>query len=293
MTELKRLLGVTDLSAPARRAMARAALISKETASTLALLHVANLAPLQLLRQLAASPDDLEGRVLDAARQKLQELAAALQQHYGVAISAQVTNGALLDEIARNADAMAAGLLVCGSRGESIIRHTLLGSTATRLLSMSTCPVLVVKQAAHEPYRKLLVPVDFSPTSLRAISHAQAIAPGAAIVLLHAFDVPFEGLLRYANVDGDSISHYRSVAEQEATLKMRALSAQAGLSPHACTTVVLHGDARLRIIEQEQEQDCDLIVMGKHGKSVFEELLLGSVTKHVLAESESDVLVSR
>ena len=46
------------------------------------------------------------------------------------------------------------------------------------------------------------------------------------------------------------------------------------------------------IIEQEQECDCDLIVVGKHGESVLEELLLGSVTKHVLAESQCDVLVS-
>lgn len=42
---------------------------------------------------------------------------------------------------------------------------------------------------------------------------------------------------------------------------------------------------------QEQELDCDLIVMGKHGQGMLEELLLGSVTKHVLAESTGDVLV--
>ncbi len=32
--------------------------------------------------------------------------------------------------------------------------------------------------------------------------------------------------------------------------------------------------------------------MGKHGENFLEELLLGSVTKHVLAESQGDVLVS-
>ena len=35
----------------------------------------------------------------------------------------------------------------------------------------------------------------------------------------------------------------------------------------------------------------DLIVIGKHGLQVMEELLLGSVTKHVLAESQCDVMV--
>ena len=55
--------------------------------------------------------------------------------------------------------------------------------------------------------------------------------------------------------------------------------------------VVVHGDVSQRILEYEQELDCDLIVVGKHGAGVFEELLLGSTTKHLLAESQSDVLV--
>ena len=41
----------------------------------------------------------------------------------------------------------------------------------------------------------------------------------------------------------------------------------------------------------EQEVDADLIVVGKHGAHIAEELLLGSVTKHVLAESQCDVMV--
>lgn len=41
----------------------------------------------------------------------------------------------------------------------------------------------------------------------------------------------------------------------------------------------------------EQEEDCDLIVVGKHGEHLTERLLIGSVTQHVLAESQGDVLV--
>ncbi|MNF17923.1 putative universal stress protein [compost metagenome] len=56
--------------------------------------------------------------------------------------------------------------------------------------------------------------------------------------------------------------------------------------------LVVHGDAAWRIVEQELELDCDLIVVGKQGESALEELLVGSVTKHVLNESQCDVLVS-
>ena len=60
----------------------------------------------------------------------------------------------------------------------------------------------------------------------------------------------------------------------------------------AVQCIVVHGVPSLIIIEQEQELNCDLIVMGKHGHNPFEEFFIGSVTKRVLAHSQSDVLVS-
>ena len=45
------------------------------------------------------------------------------------------------------------------------------------------------------------------------------------------------------------------------------------------------------ILAKEEELSADLIVIGKHGRSMVEEWLLGSVTRHVLAGSKCDVLV--
>lgn len=293
MNSWHRILAATDLSAPARHAAERAALISKETSAALDLLHVANLAPLERLRQLmGASPSEMEQRVADAARLKLQDLASALKQRFDVAAATHVLTGSLLDALKNQAQARDAGLLVCGARGESVIRRLALGSTSSRLLSTTTRPVLVVKQQPHEPYRRILVPVDFSAASLQAIQDARRIAPAAGIVLLHVFDVPFEGQLRYASVDQDTISQYRVVARQDSIQKLNALRAQAGLAEANVSLAVAHGQAALRILEQEQEHDCDLIVMGKHGEHRIEELLLGSVTEQILSESQGDVLVS-
>jgi nucleotide-binding universal stress UspA family protein len=293
MNPLKRVLAATDLSKPARHAAERAAMVSRETDTLLDLLHVVDLTPWERLRQLmGALPAEMEQRILDAARQKLCDLGASLKQRYGVAAGIHVASGMLLRELAGMTDALAAGLLVCGATGESVVRPFVLGTTAQRVLSTTTCPVLMVRLHPHEPYRRLLVPVDFSPSSLRAIQHARSVAPRAHVVLLHAFDVPFEGLMRYASVAEDIVQQYRIAARQDALEKLRALRDEAGLSPDNTNLVVLFGDPTLRIIEQEQESDCDLIVMGKHGANVMEELLLGSVTKRVLVESQGDVLVS-
>ncbi len=290
MSTLQRILAATDFSESARHALERAAQISKEIAATLDLLHVANLDPLEKLRrQISEVPADLQQRLLDDAREKLQQQADGLQERHGVVSGVRVVTGPLLTRLVGEIESQDADLLVCGASGQSRIRHWLLGSTAERLLAGSVCPTLVVKQAAGAPYRKLLVPVDFSSSSLRAIRHARGIAPQAKIVLLHVFEVPFEGYFRHAGVDDEIIEHYRAQARQEAEGKLRALCEAAGLPP-VTRLVVLHGNPAVHITEKAH--DCDLIVIGKHGESVWEELLLGSVTRRVLSESRCDVLVS-
>jgi nucleotide-binding universal stress UspA family protein len=293
MRKLYRVLAATDLSAPARHAAERAALVARETGATLDLVHVASLAPLERLRRLvAAIPPELEERVVDAAQQEMRELAATLLDRHGVAAGVNVRSGSLLAELAMQSDDISADLVVLGARGANFMRHLLLGSTAERMVGRAVRPMLVVKQAARERYRTVLVPVDFSRSSLPALENARAVAPNAEIVLLHAFSAPFEGRLRHAGVDDDAIRRFRVAAREDALEKARALRDEAGLAPDESRLLVLHGHAASQIIEQEQVQYCDLIVMGKRGESAVEDFLLGSVTRHVLSESQCDVLVS-
>ena len=84
----------------------------------------------------------------------------------------------------------------------------------------------------------------------------------------------------------------RSFSAQAPRQTLSEVAAQTGLKPGQWEACVIEGDASQRIVEQEQERDCDLVVLGKHGQSATEDLLLGSVTKHVLAEGSADVLVS-
>lgn len=51
------------------------------------------------------------------------------------------------------------------------------------------------------------------------------------------------------------------------------------------------GEVARLILALEKELACDLIVLGRQGSGILEELLLGGVTKHVLEESAGDVLV--
>ena len=214
MSPLNHVLVATDLSTAARNAAERAAELSKAQQAALDLLYVANPAPFERLKQLVVPDDDLLKRELETASEKTHELANRLFQRYEIAPGVQVATGSVTTEITRVVQDKRSNLLVCGAKGQSLARRLLLGSTVQRMLSRMLCPMLVVKHPPRDAYRTLLVPVDFSPSSLRAIKLAQSVAPQAEITLLHVYEAPFEGSMRFAHIDQDTLTHYRNVIKR-------------------------------------------------------------------------------
>jgi len=118
------------------------------------------------------------------------------------------------------------------------------------------------------------------------------VAPHARLLLLNAYQVPFEGKLHYAGVDAATIDRYREHACAGATQRVHAMAAAGGLRLNDWELCIAEGNASQRIIEHEQAKDCGLVLLGKHGQSATEDLLPGSISKHVLAKGSTDVLVS-
>lgn len=293
MKQIREVVAASDLSAYARHAAARAAMLAADTGAHLTVAHIVNAGGLNTLRHLVdAGMGDVAERLLDEVRGEMRELVDDLGERHGAKVGLHLATGSVESELVSCADGLDADLLVLGARGASVVREWLLGSTTERVLRTTVRPMLVVKQMPHEPYQRVLVPVDFSARSVDALRLARAVAPKADLILLHAFEVPFEGKLRFAGVDADALSALRVTAKREAVDKMNALVAEAGLADAGVRRIVLHGDSAATILAQEQEQDCDLIVIGKRGLSVLESFLLGSVTKHILSQSAGDVLVA-
>ncbi|MGZ0019394.1 universal stress protein [Nitrosomonas sp. wSCUT-2] len=294
MKPLARILAATDLSAPARRAVARAFRLAASGGSELHILHALELDALDVsLREMFIGDSSaIKSALTDDAREHLARLTADPSIHQGLAALPRVVVGKPLTVIAAEADALDANLIVLGAHGESFLRNILLGTTAARLLRKSARhPVLVVKQVPHETYRSVLISVDFSPASLQAIRMARQLAPDADLVLFHAFELPYEGKLRFAGVDEQVIRQYVKTGCENCRKWLHDLAAAAGLAPMKYSVRIVRGDPAQQIVAMEQEVDADLIVVGKHGVHITEELLLGSVTNHVLTESQCDVLV--
>lgn len=292
MNSLHTLLAATDLSAPSRHATLRAAILAQESGAHLELLHVLESSALGAMQRLFGEHgESLRERLRTQARETLAQLAVDIGEPQGVSVGQHLIEGAVLESIITQADLMDASLLIMGAHGAGFMRHWLLGANTERLLRKTSRPILAVKQRPHEAYRSVLVPVDFSAWTPAAIHLAQAVAPQAKLILMHAYELPFEGQMRFAGVAEETIQHHRTTAHQQASTRLRQTLIDAHLPTENCRSVVVYGDAAPRILEHEEEVGADLIVLGKHGTGMVEELLLGSVTKHVLAQARCDVLV--
>lgn len=201
-------------------------------------------------------------------RTRLQQLAHELSATWHVAPRTMHAIGSVVDEIVFEASALPAKVVVLGARGAGGLRRLFLGTTSERLLRRTTRQtVLVVRQPPALAYRSVLVGIDFSPSSVRVLQAARHVAPLARLLLFHAIESALpQGLVQTG---------------------LRAEAA--GLAEHAWQACIVEGRASTCLLEHQAR--CHLVVLGKHGRTLTEDLLLGSVTQHVLAEGETDVLI--
>ncbi len=290
--QTRSLLVATDFSSSAQTAADHAAGLAREGGLPLTLLHVLNHDWLVAVRDwLSPEAPWAQGLWAEAAS-RLDAEARRLRDTTGVRVETRLIEGHPVRGIEQVAGELGPLCVVVGARGSTPVHQMLIGTTAERLLRKSAHPLLVVRQPAEAPYRRVLVPLDFSAWSAAALDLALTIAPQAHMVLMHTFAVPFEEKLRFAGVDPDTIDLYRQKAREQALGQLRAQVERAGLAPERYSLCLMEGDAARLVVAQAAERECDLVVIGKHGRNAAEELLLGSVTKHVLAEVACDVLVS-
>lgn len=131
----------------------------------------------------------------------------------------------------------------------------------------------------------VLCPVDFSDVSRRALDHAAAVARwyDAHLTLLHVHFVPKPALPGLGPESEALVSPMRAQLQQ---LLEAWVQEAKGLSAEC---LVAEGDVAGEILAQAQ-QSADLLVMGTHGRSGFDHLVLGSVVEKVLRKASCPVL---
>jgi nucleotide-binding universal stress UspA family protein len=129
---------------------------------------------------------------------------------------------------------------------------------------------------------KILYPTDFSSYSNQAYFHAIALAEnhGASLTILFV-QTPESAAPGASGDESFTRSYWRNQLEQ-----IRPTNPEI-----AVRHVLLNGDPAEEIVRYGRDAGMDLIVMGTHGRTGVERLVLGSVAEKVLRDASCSVLV--
>jgi nucleotide-binding universal stress UspA family protein len=148
------------------------------------------------------------------------------------------------------------------------------------------------------PFKKILVPTDFSASSARALVTANDLAMcfGAELVILHVIpEVPVA--VSPPMVDTGALvidlESYQEEMERDSRARLAQLVTELTSQSLTVRTRTGYGPALDRIMNVVREEQIDLIVISTHGISGFRHFFFGSVAEKVIKSSAVPVLVIR
>jgi nucleotide-binding universal stress UspA family protein len=307
MIEIRRILCPIDFSDYSRRALDHAVAIARSYKSSLTVLHVYSTSPIAAVGP--GGPVSLPILLTSTDRdQILAETRAFVDVHgaQAIPIEAAVREGNAVDGILEQAGLMKADLLVMGTHGHSGFERLLLGSVTEKVLRKASCPVMTVPRRVPDAvpvgptlYKRILCPVDFSESSIRALQYAMSMAQAAdgEVIVLHVVEHEPENAADMAIVAGNAgmtVGDFLKGREEALCRRLEEIPAARPKSKSCHSEVLMtHGKPWREVLRVAAERQTDLIVIGVQGRGSADLLFFGSTTQHVVRGATCPVLTLR
>ncbi|HEY3452624.1 MAG TPA: universal stress protein [Myxococcales bacterium] len=142
-------------------------------------------------------------------------------------------------------------------------------------------------------WRKILCPVDFSEPSRRAMHVAAQLAREhrAELMLLHVYQAPGVSFPEATFLAGDEVLQQLVEMVLKSLAEWKEEAARAG-APEVTTHTAM-GTPYAEILRFAEKQECDLLVMGTHGRTALARVFIGSVAEKVVRHAPCPVLTVR
>ncbi|AXK40387.1 universal stress protein [Crenobacter cavernae] len=144
------------------------------------------------------------------------------------------------------------------------------------------------------PYQRILVPVDDSTVSSLAIDHACMLAKEmkGRLRLVHVVELDQFGWGRAHLLREEENQYIKETGDRVLDLAtLRAL--KAGITPEVHALSAWRESITPALVEEARQWQADLIVMGTHGRTGLDHLMVGSIAEGVLRHSEVPVMLIR
>ena len=224
-----------------------------------------------------------QDEVLEEMRTKVSPFVDAEQ---GPRLHFSIREGNPLEEVLQESRLSGTDLLLVGQRS-GIGNH---GILARNLVRKSIGHTLIIPEQSKAQLKTVVVPVDFSPHSVRALETAinlnRNLSEKAKIICVNIFELP-------------AVFSYKVRHSYEALKKVMEEDRKAAFLDFIHTYAKDEPNVEMELIEQGygnigpflyqfcEDRHADLIVLGAKGHSKVELLLLGSVTEKLLTLNQT------
>ncbi len=225
-------------------------------------------------------------RVRDQLRGLTPGLAAA-----GLEAEVRVATGDPASELVAMATEAHVDGVVVGTHGRGTLSKFLAGSVAEDIAMQSPVPTISVRygllRTKEHPAdlaqgfgRSMIVPIDFSASSLRALDALIGMPAKSVgtVFLLHVLD----SLLS---------STQRKKAEDGAEFQLRNMAATAAEKGITARPVIRSGDPKRAVLQEANERRATGIVVGNRGRGSIAPVVLGSVSLAILRQASCPVMI--
>jgi nucleotide-binding universal stress UspA family protein len=273
VAKMEKLLLASDGSEFSEGAIREAILLAKTCSSKLYVISVAEVLD---IREFADDYPLAAVESLETALRKHLESVKEMAEKEGIVCEIILSQGKeasklIIDEAVKNN----AELIIMGRHGRTGITRIMMGSVTAKVIGDAPCKVLVVPRFSRISLEKILVPTDGSIYSDLAVREAISIAKriGSSLIALSVYK-------RDANYElaEATIGIVKELAEKEG-VKFEALT--------------LKGEPHEVIVNTVEKKNAGFMVVGSHGRSGIERLLMGSVTERVIGHAGCPILVVR
>lgn len=230
------------------------------------------------------------GNILSLMRKPAEEAmtkAKVLASQERALIKTILEEGETHERIIDLAAAEKADLIIMGRKGATHLERALIGSVTARVIVYSHRDILVVPNHTIVGWENILVATDGSKFSSVAVEHAINFAQsyGGQLTVVSVVDVPAELYGESPQLVDDLVDRAKSYVEA-----VQNLAKSQGV---AVKTFVREGSAYETITKLSKKERAGLIIMGSHGRTGLNRLLMGSVTEKVIGNASCPVLVVR
>lgn len=300
---IKSILVPLDGSPFSEQALPWAACLAKVTGAHLELVRVHDPVPAwTIAAEGAVAATTVDPSIRDAEEQYLANSAARLEEGGFTAITWQLLDGDVVDQVAAHAEDNAFGLVVLATHGRGALSRLWLGSVSDALVRRLTVPVLLIRPAEGtaippaEQFRKVFVALDGSTESESAIGPALALADPkrCEVVLLRVVPpIPIAGEAGMGASLAMDESLTASLTEQAETYLQGVAARVRSPAVKVSTRVVVEPGVAQAILHEATLADAELVALATHGARGLRRMVLGSVADKVLRGADRPVLLTR